>query len=70
MIIKDYKRPDRVHDFDGRQEWGFIVRFYEQSGSEETLIEVQLVQTEKLPFIHNKEKIDIFWKEKLDACVL
>lgn len=67
LIIKDYKNPDRVHDFDGRQEWGFIVRFYEQTDSAQTLIVAELVQTEKLPFIHNKEKIDTFWKEKLRA---
>lgn len=70
LVIKDYKKPDRVHDFDGRQEWGLIVRFCEQPGSEETLVEATHVQTEKLPYVHNKEKIDIFWKEKLDACVL
>ena len=33
------------------------------------MIEAELAQTEKLPFIHNKEKIDVFWKEKLSADV-
>ncbi len=69
LIVKDYKHPDRVRDFDGRQQWGFVVRFHEQPNRAETLIVAELVQTEKLPFIHNKEKIDIFWKEKLDACL-
>ena len=65
LIIKNYKVPDFVHDFHGRQEWGFIVRFREEA--EGTLIDVKLVQTEKLPFIHNRAKIDEFWKQKLDA---
>lgn len=69
LIIKDYKNPDRVHDFDGRQQWGFVVRFHEQPDSAETLIVAELAKTEKLPFIHNKEKIDVFWKEKLSADV-
>lgn len=69
LVIKDYKHPDRVRDFDGRQEWGFVVRFHEQPDSAETLIAADLVQTEKLPYIHNKEKIDMFWKEKLGASV-
>ena len=66
LIIKDYKKPNHIQDFDGRQEWGFIVRFYEQPG-ENTRIETQLVQTEKLPYIHNKTKIDMFWENKLGA---
>lgn len=67
LIIKDYKVPNFVRDFNGRQEWGFIVRFREQPDTAETLIEVQLVVTEKLPFIHNKEKVNIFWEKKLGA---
>lgn len=57
------RRGGFVHDFHGRQEWGFIVRFREEA--EGTLIDVKLVQTEKLPFIHNRAKIDRFWKQKL-----
>lgn len=67
LIIKDYKLPNRVHDFNGRQEWGFIVRFHEQFDGAGTLIEAELVQTEKLPYIHNKEKVDIFWINRLGA---
>lgn len=69
LIIKDYKHPDMVRDFDGRQPWGFVVRFHEQPDSAETLIVAELAATEKLPFIHKKEKIDVFWKEKLSADV-
>ena len=67
LIIRNYKKPDFVHDFVGRQEWGFIVRFREEEGN--TLIETQLVQTEKLPFIHNKQKIDEFFENKLGAAL-
>ncbi len=66
LIIRNYKKPDFVHDFDGRQEWGFIVRFREAEGTG-TVVEVKLVQTEKLPFIHNRVKIDEFWNCKLAA---
>ncbi len=68
LIIRNYKKTDSVHDFDGRQEWGFVVRFCEEEGTG-TLMEVKLVQTEKLPFIHNKEKIDRFFENKLGAAV-
>ena len=67
LIIKNYKIPDFIHDFNGRQEWGFIVRFREQPDTAETLIEAELVQTEKLPFIHDKAKVDVFWEKKLGA---
>lgn len=69
LIIKNYKIPDFIHDFDGRQEWGFIVRFREQPDAAGTFIEAELVQTEKLPFIHNKAKVDVFWERKLGAIV-
>ena len=67
LIIQNYKKPDRIHDFDGRQEWGFVVRFHEQPGGIGTLVEVKLVQTEKLPYIHNRDNIDAFWSVKLEA---
>lgn len=69
LIIKNYKKPDFVHDFDGRQEWGFIVRFREKPEGAETLIEAELVQTEKLPFLCNRAKVDTFWEGKLEAVV-
>jgi len=68
LMIRNYKVPDFVHDFYGRQEWGFIVRFREEEGTG-TVVEVKLVQTGKLPFIHNKEKIDRFFENKLGAAV-
>nr|MBQ8253048.1 hypothetical protein [Lachnospiraceae bacterium] len=67
LIIKNYKRPDRIQDFDGRPEWGFVVRFRQQPGGNGTVVEVKLVPTEKLPYIHNKEKIDRFFENKLGA---
>ena len=66
LVIKNYKSPDFVHDFQGRQEWGLIVRFREEEGTG-TLVDVKLVQTPKIPFIHNRAKIDGFWNRKLGA---